>query len=126
MDHTGLSAKIKKVVPDYMTMGERGMADMQEMEMPLPENTTPMMTGRGPMGPLEMGGMFSVVKVRADQPPGDYRDPGWFKHPPGTVAHEVVGEVAAGAPEIRRPASAEFQNDASLKAKKPTNHSTSH
>lgn len=29
-------------------MGERGMADMGEMEMPLPDNTLPMMTGAEP------------------------------------------------------------------------------
>ena len=38
---------------------------MGEMEMPLPDNTLPMMTGtRAHFGPLEMGGMFTVVKVR--------------------------------------------------------------
>ena len=42
-----------------MVMGERGMADMGEMEMPLPDNTLPMMTGTGPFGPIEMGGMFT-------------------------------------------------------------------
>jgi hypothetical protein len=36
-----------------------------------------------------MGGMFTLLKVRRDQKPGDYRDPGWFKHPAGTVAREV-------------------------------------
>lgn len=46
-------------------MGERGMADMGEMEMPLPDNILP-----------KMGGMFTVVKVRRDQKPGDYKDPG--------------------------------------------------
>ena len=30
-----------------MVMGERGMADMTEMEMPIPDNTIPMMTGEG-------------------------------------------------------------------------------
>jgi hypothetical protein len=30
----------------------------------LPGNTLPMMTGFGQFGPLEMGGMFTVVKVR--------------------------------------------------------------
>jgi FtsP/CotA-like multicopper oxidase with cupredoxin domain len=106
VDHTGLAARIGRLIPDYMVMGERGMADMAEMEMPLPENTAPMMTGQGPFGALEMGGMFSVLKVRADQPAGDYRDPGWFRHPPGTVAHEFTGPIAepmrfaaeAGAP----------------------------
>jgi FtsP/CotA-like multicopper oxidase with cupredoxin domain len=103
VDHTGLAAKIRKVVPDYMTMGERGMADMQEMEMPLPENTVPMMTGNGPMGPLEMGGMFSVLKVRKEQKPGDYSDPGWFKHPPGTVARQVGAGETAMTPATRDP-----------------------
>ena len=36
-----------------------------------------------------MGGMFTVMKVREDLAPGDYRDPGWYHHPPGTVAHAV-------------------------------------
>ncbi len=86
VDHRGVAKKITTLVPDYMVMGERGMADMQEMEMPIPDNTLPMMTGKGPFGPLEMGGMFSVVKVRDGLARGDYRDPGWYKHPPGTVA----------------------------------------
>ena len=97
VDHRGLVNRIQKLVPDYMVMGERGMADMGEMEMPLPDNTLPMMTGRGPFGPAEMGGMFTVLKVRKDQKPGDYSDPGWFKHPPGTVAYEYTGEVPAPA-----------------------------
>jgi hypothetical protein len=78
-------------------MGERGMADMAEMEMPLPDNTAPMMTGDGPFGSVEMGGMFSVLKVRADQKPGDHSDPGWFDHPPGTSAYEFTGALAEPA-----------------------------
>jgi manganese oxidase len=35
--------------------------------------------------------MFTTVKVRRDQAPGDYRDPGWYKHPAGTVAFEARG-----------------------------------
>ncbi len=89
-DHRGLAARINRIIPDYMAMGERGMADMAEMEMPLPENTVPMMSGQGPHGSLEMGGMFSVLKVRADQKPGDYRDPGWFQAPAGSVARKVA------------------------------------
>jgi hypothetical protein len=64
---------------------------MTEMEMPLPENTLPMMAGQGPFGALGMGGMFSLLKVRKTQAPGDYRDPGWFRHPPGTVARDHEG-----------------------------------
>jgi FtsP/CotA-like multicopper oxidase with cupredoxin domain len=97
VDHRGLIGKIQKVVPDYMLMGERGMADMGAMEMPLPDNTAPMMTGSGQYGPLEMGGMFTVFKVRRDQKPGDYGDPGPFAHPPGTVAREWTGETPAAA-----------------------------
>jgi hypothetical protein len=78
-----------------MVMGERGMADMGEMEMPIPDNTLPMMTGQGPYGAVEMGGMFSVLKVRRDQKPGDYRDPGWYKQPKNTQAYEWTGPVAA-------------------------------
>jgi FtsP/CotA-like multicopper oxidase with cupredoxin domain len=36
VDHRGLVKKIQKVAPDYMLMGERGMADMGEMQMPMP------------------------------------------------------------------------------------------
>jgi FtsP/CotA-like multicopper oxidase with cupredoxin domain len=87
-----LAKRINKLVPDYMAMGSTGGA-MGEMEMPLPDNTLPMMTGTGPFGPLEMGGMFTVVKVREGLGRKDYRDPGWFKHPKGTVAYEYTGEL---------------------------------
>ena len=95
VDHRGVARKITALIPDYMVMGERGMADMQEMEMPLPDNTLPMMTGKGPFGPIEMGGMFTVVKVREGLGRNDYKDPGWYRHPPGTVAWEWKGPVAS-------------------------------
>jgi hypothetical protein len=60
----------------------------------MPDNTLPMMTGFGQFGPMEMGGMFSVVKVREGLAPGDYKDPGWYKHPTGTVAYEFAGPVS--------------------------------
>jgi hypothetical protein len=69
-----------------------------------------------------MGGMFSVLKVRADQQPGDYQDPGWFKHPVGTVAREYTGPVA----EAARPPSTPLPQPAGkatvLKARKPNPH----
>jgi len=95
VDHRGLAARITRHIPDYMVMGERGMADMAEMEMPLPANTAPMMTGEGPYGSVEMGGMFSMVKVRRDQKPGDYSDPGWYAQPPGTQAALYTGLLPA-------------------------------
>jgi len=93
VDHRGVASKIARLVPDYMVMGERGMKDMTEMQMPLPDNTAAMMAGQGPFGAVGMGGMFSVLKVRAEQQRGDYADPGWFKHPPGTVAYEFNGAL---------------------------------
>ena len=102
VDHRGLVNKIQRVAPDYMVMGERGMADMGEMQMPIPDNTAPMMTGTGQFGPIEMGGMFSVFKVRKDQKPGDYKDPGPYQFPQGTVAHEWTGATPA-APRAATP-----------------------
>ena len=93
IDHRGLVAKIQKLVPDYMVMGERGMADMGEMQMPIPDQTLPMMTGTGPFGAIEMGGMFSMLKVRKDQKPGDYSDPGWYQQPAGTQSFEWNGAM---------------------------------
>ncbi len=87
-----VAKKINAIIPDYMSMGEKG-GSMGGMEMPLPENTLPMMGGEGPFGGVEMGGMFTVMKIRKDQKPGDYRDPGWYKHPPGTLAYEWTGAL---------------------------------
>jgi manganese oxidase len=109
--------KIQRHTPDYMVMGERGMADMGEMEMELPANTFPMMTGTGPYGPIEMGGMFTTLKVRADQKPGDHSDPGWYAMPPGTQAREVPTPGAASrAPSSSTP---DPQVPAAASARKP-------
>jgi hypothetical protein len=114
VDHLGLVKKIQKVLPDYMVMGERGMADMGEMEMQIPDNTAPMMTGAGPYGGVEMGGMFSVLKVRKEQKSGDYANPGWYKQPPGTQAFEWSGSLP-------NPARFESENTGSMPpARAPT------
>jgi hypothetical protein len=117
VDARGVVDKITQLVPDYMHMGDKGMHDMGEMEMPLPDNTLPMMTGSGPFGGIGMGGMFSVLKVRDDVKAGDYRDPGWFKHPAGSVAREYTGELE---PAVRAPSPAADAD--TLKARKPTGH----
>ncbi|MHB1233748.1 MAG: multicopper oxidase family protein [Burkholderiales bacterium] len=88
VDQRKIVKKINQLVPEYMTMGEKGMADMGAMEMPIPENTLPMMTGRGPYGAIEMGGMFTTVKVRKDLARDDYKDPGWYRQPKGSAAYE--------------------------------------
>jgi manganese oxidase len=116
VDHKGVAERIAKLVPDYMVMGDKGMHDMAEMEMPLPDNTLPMMSGRGPFGPVAMGGMFSVVKVRDHVKPGAYQDPGPYQHPPGTVAHEYKGQLQEPA---RAPVLAP---DNKLSVRKPGGH----
>jgi manganese oxidase len=93
VDKSEVTRKIRRLQPEYMPMGTAGMADMGEMSMEIPENTVPMMTGWGPHGPIEMGGMFSVVKVREGISAGDYSDPGWYENPPGTQAYEWTGET---------------------------------
>ena len=98
-----LRARIGKVAPGYMNMGSQGMAEMGEMSMALPDNTLPMMTGFAQFGPVEMGGMFSVVKVREGLARNDYKDPGWYKHPEGTVAFEYKGPNGALQQPVRVP-----------------------
>ncbi|TMH08666.1 MAG: copper oxidase [Betaproteobacteria bacterium] len=122
VEQRDIAQRINRLIPDYMAMGERGMGDMTEMEMPLPDNSAPMMGGAGPFGSLEMGGMFSVVKVRANQKAGDYSDPGWYKHPPGTSAYEWTGalpEAARMAPEraAQKPA-----REMEVQVRKPMGH----
>ena len=65
-----IAREIRAPLPGYMAMGEHGMAEHQQHaqsfgggggHMRGPENTLPMMMGRGPFGPLEMGGMCTVV-----------------------------------------------------------------
>ncbi|RPI42903.1 MAG: copper oxidase [Betaproteobacteria bacterium] len=121
VDHRGVLERITRLVPEYMVMGERGMADMGEMEMPLPDNTLPMMTGSGQFGPIEMGGMFTTVKVRDGLARDDYKDPGHYKHPTGSVAYEWKGQVPVAArPEPVAPAKA------ALKVRKPGGHAGHH
>ena len=128
VDQRPLLERLQKVLPDYMPMGETGMAEMGAMEMPIPDNTLPMMTGQGPFGGVEMGGMFSVLKVRKDQKPGDYRNPGWYRQPPGTQAFEWTGALSdparfqaesPGAMPLVQPA----RQTTPVQVRKPTGHS---
>jgi hypothetical protein len=124
VDHRGLVQRIQKLIPDYMVMGERGMADMGEMEMELPENTLPMMTGTGPYGPIEMGGMFTTLKVRADLAADSYADPGWYEQPAGSQAFEYQGGLAQEP--IRPPASGAAGGNAQGSVRKPSGPHSSH
>lgn len=89
-----LDAKVRPLLPDYMTMGETGMGDMGGMGMRGPANSIAMLGGQGKHDAITMGGMFTVLKVR-DHLTG-YQDPGWYENPRGTLA------VAALDDELRR------------------------
>ncbi len=119
-----LVKKISKLVPDYMAMGETGMSEMSDMaammDMPLPENTLPMMTGTGQYGAIEMGGMFTTLKVRDGLARNDYKDPGPYKHPKGTVAREYDGTDQA--PEVQRPAVKDDAPAIEVQVRKPHSH----
>lgn len=105
VDQSGIDAEIKKMLPGYQAMGRYGMAEHQEHtdrgHHPGPENTLPMMTGKGPYGNIEMGGMFTTVKVRDNLAPDDYADPGWYDAPRGTLATRVSSDVNFGDPPRR-------------------------
>jgi hypothetical protein len=117
VDHRGVAEKINRLVPGYMVMGDKG-GSMGSMRMEIPENTLPMMTGTGPFGEIEMGGMFTLLKVREGQAKGDYRDPGWYKHPKGTQAYEWSGEL----PEAPRAAGAAPSAAAPMEIKRDGGH----
>ena len=83
----GIDKKIQKHLPGYMPMMENGMGSMHEMGRP--KNTLPMMTGKAQFGDVEMGGMFTIMKVRDELPDGYDKDPGWYAHKPGEIAYKV-------------------------------------
>lgn len=90
----GLNERIRQFFPNFMgLMGVNGMNDMFEMhgakmhhEHRVPSNLSPI-GSPGPFGVIELGGMFTIFKVREHLT--NYTDPGWYQHPPGTVAEAV-------------------------------------
>ncbi|MBV9493125.1 MAG: copper oxidase [Acidobacteria bacterium] len=89
IDAAPTQSRLDALVPGTMVMGATGMGDMSEhlQHMAVPRNSIPMRGAAGPHGPIDMGGMFTIVKVRADL---DYdRDPGWYQQPRGTGAWKV-------------------------------------
>ena len=59
-----LDAKVQRLLPGYMTMGETGMGDMGEMEMPRAQEQHPDGRRTRPVRLHHMGGMFTILKVR--------------------------------------------------------------
>jgi FtsP/CotA-like multicopper oxidase with cupredoxin domain len=84
-DTAKLDARLARVEPRAMTMGTTGMGDM--MNMPIPPNSLPMKSSPGPFSAIDMGGMFTVIKVRDRVADADPK--AWYVHPNGTVADKA-------------------------------------
>lgn len=99
-DRDGFDQNVRKLVPDYMTMGTTGMRDMTDTGMAIPPNSVPMVKAQGGFNAaISLGGMAGVLKVRdqiSDDALDHNEDPGWYEHPKGTVAH------AASEADLRR------------------------
>ena len=87
VDTKALDQRMARVLPEYMPMGADGMGGMGDMGMPVPPNSLPMRGAPGPFSYIDMGGMFTVLKVR-DRVAG--ADPkGWYAHPAGTTVQKA-------------------------------------
>jgi FtsP/CotA-like multicopper oxidase with cupredoxin domain len=84
-----LDTRLQRLLPGYMTMGSDGMAEhglhIAGGQVLAPPNSIPMRGGPGPFDYIAMGGLLTVLKVREHLDSYD-RDPGWYRHPKGTVA----------------------------------------
>ncbi len=97
-----LDAKVRKLLPGYMTMGQTGMADMGEMGMAVPKNSIPMLGGAGKHDYITMGGMFTILKVREKLQ--SYQDPGWYDNPPGTLTMNATeNELCRDGIDVKGP-----------------------
>ncbi|HEY4243993.1 MAG TPA: copper oxidase [Kofleriaceae bacterium] len=90
-DTRGLDAQFSRVVPNTMLMGADGMSEMMQMSMPQPANSISMVGARGPHGIIEMGGMFTLLKVRASY--AGPADPGYFE-PPSRATEATAADLA--------------------------------
>lgn len=97
IDKANIEQRIKQFFPNFMgLMSINGMGEMFEMygpakmemveQMSIPKNISPI-GNPGPFGVIELGGMFTVFKVREHLT--SYADPGWYHQPEGTVAESI-------------------------------------
>ncbi|MDD5458561.1 MAG: multicopper oxidase domain-containing protein [Phycisphaerae bacterium] len=91
VDQKPVLDKVRSTIPEYAPMGQAGMAGMHHHGRGI-ENYIGMGSMEGPFGEIEMGGMFTVIKVRDNIT--TYENPGWYSHPEGTVADEVEKKPA--------------------------------
>ena len=85
-----LNQEVGTILPSYMAMGSKGMGDMSAIGMPIPSPSISLRGGDGPHGRIDMGGLFTILKIRKSLPKGG--DPEWYVNPPGTVASEASDE----------------------------------
>jgi hypothetical protein len=115
VDPGDFDQRVQSLLPGYMSMGTTGMDMGEHMGMmTMPKNTISMKGMAGPFGEISMGGLVTILKVR-DQLESYDKDPGWYKHPPGTVALRATDE------ELRRDGIS--AGDGTSTANSPTNHS---
>jgi FtsP/CotA-like multicopper oxidase with cupredoxin domain len=94
-----LDHSVRELVPHFMSMGQKGMGDMGSMQMAVPGNSLPMRGGPGPFATIDMGGMFTVLKVREEPEKAD--PAGWYAHPAGSVAGPADAQrMAADGVEV--------------------------
>ncbi len=93
MERGDFDKRMRKVVPGYMTMGHDGMAAMATMRMKVPDNSIPMYGTEGKYDYIDMGGMFTVLKVRDGL--SSYEDPGWYEQPEGSMARVATADELA-------------------------------
>ena len=110
--------------PGYMPMGGSGMGEMGSMEMPTDTHDDDRLRQ---FGPLEMGGMFTVVKVRPGLAANDYKDPGWYstrkgQSPMSGLARSSPKPHAGRRPTVTsRPPSSAQSTGASVESGPPAN-----
>jgi len=56
--------KISLLIPEYKTLGTKGMRDMTESGRPIPKNSIPMLGYDGQFGSTVIGGMANILRVR--------------------------------------------------------------
>ncbi|WP_236607686.1 copper oxidase [Sandaracinus amylolyticus] len=88
VDAGEVDPRVRRVIPEYMSMGTTGMGEMGTMDMPLPPNSIPMRGGPGPFSYIDMGGMMTIVKVRENARTAD--PAAWYQHPRGAVSERAT------------------------------------
>lgn len=90
MEIGNFDAKVRELIPGYMTMGTTGMHDMTKTGMPIPFNSIPMLGFTGQFGHTVMGGMANILRVR--ETTDHYKDPGPYLFPRGSIAAPATQE----------------------------------